>query len=78
LLLIIIIIFCHFFYRANASLNLEKQIKKVDGIVSGFEEKLNKDGPIPDVPNAIQARTQEIQVGGTLPVHPIPYIMNYF
>uniref|UniRef100_A0AAZ3S7X7 Desmoplakin SH3 domain-containing protein n=1 Tax=Oncorhynchus tshawytscha TaxID=74940 RepID=A0AAZ3S7X7_ONCTS len=53
--------FCHFFYRANASLNLEKQIKKVDGIVSGFEEKLNKDGPIPDVPNAIQARTQEIQ-----------------
>ncbi|CDQ64114.1 unnamed protein product [Oncorhynchus mykiss] len=47
--------------KANASLNLEKQIKKVDGIVSGFEEKLNKDGPIPDVPNAIQARTQEIQ-----------------
>uniref|UniRef100_A0A8K9WWJ2 Envoplakin a n=1 Tax=Oncorhynchus mykiss TaxID=8022 RepID=A0A8K9WWJ2_ONCMY len=47
--------------KANASLNLEKQIKKVDGIVSGFEEKLNKDGPIPDVPNAIQDRTQEIQ-----------------
>lgn len=38
----------------------------MDGIVSGFEEKLNKDGPIPDVPNAIQARTQEIQVGGTI------------
>ncbi|CAN9510158.1 unnamed protein product [Ophioblennius macclurei] len=47
--------------KANASLDLENQIKKVDGIVSGFEEKLSEDGPIPDVPNAIQARADDIQ-----------------
>ncbi|XP_044199876.1 envoplakin a [Thunnus albacares] len=47
--------------KANASLNLEDQIKKVDGLVSGFEEKLIQDGPVPDVPNAVQARTEEIQ-----------------
>uniref|UniRef100_A0A4W6F090 Envoplakin a n=1 Tax=Lates calcarifer TaxID=8187 RepID=A0A4W6F090_LATCA len=41
--------------KANASLNLENQIKKVDGLVSGFERKLSEDGPIPDAPNAIQA-----------------------
>ncbi|XP_044046418.1 envoplakin a [Siniperca chuatsi] len=47
--------------KANASLNLEGQIKKVDGLVSGFEKNLSKDGPVPDVPNAIQARTEDIQ-----------------
>uniref|UniRef100_A0A672YTR1 Uncharacterized protein n=1 Tax=Sphaeramia orbicularis TaxID=375764 RepID=A0A672YTR1_9TELE len=47
--------------KANASLNLENQIKKVDGILSGFEKDLSSDGPIPDEPNAIQARAQEIQ-----------------
>uniref|UniRef100_A0A8C4HZ89 Envoplakin a n=1 Tax=Dicentrarchus labrax TaxID=13489 RepID=A0A8C4HZ89_DICLA len=47
--------------KANASLKLESQIKKVDGLVSGFEKKLSEDGPIPDVPNAIQARTEDIQ-----------------
>uniref|UniRef100_A0A3Q2D307 Envoplakin a n=1 Tax=Cyprinodon variegatus TaxID=28743 RepID=A0A3Q2D307_CYPVA len=47
--------------QANASLNLENQIKKVDGLVSGFERNLSVDGPIPDLPNAIQARTQDIQ-----------------
>ncbi|TNN69510.1 Envoplakin [Liparis tanakae] len=47
--------------KANASLNLENQIKKVDGLVSGFEKKLSDDGPIPDVPNAIQARTEDIR-----------------
>uniref|UniRef100_A0A3P8XQV6 Envoplakin a n=1 Tax=Esox lucius TaxID=8010 RepID=A0A3P8XQV6_ESOLU len=46
---------------SNASLNLEKQIKNVDGIVSGFEKKLSEDAPIPDEPNAIQTRTQYIQ-----------------
>uniref|UniRef100_A0A3Q3WRL3 Uncharacterized protein n=1 Tax=Mola mola TaxID=94237 RepID=A0A3Q3WRL3_MOLML len=29
--------------KANASLNLEKQIKNVDGLVSGFEKKLSED-----------------------------------
>ncbi|KAJ8399686.1 hypothetical protein AAFF_G00407910 [Aldrovandia affinis] len=47
--------------KANASLELENQIKKVDGIVSGFEEKLAADTAIPDTPNAIQTRTQELQ-----------------
>ncbi|XP_062284093.1 envoplakin a [Scomber scombrus] len=47
--------------KANASLNLENQIKKVDGLVSGFEEKLSQDGPILDVPNAVQDRAEDIQ-----------------
>ncbi|XP_076585532.1 envoplakin a [Chaetodon auriga] len=47
--------------KANASLNLESQIKKVDGLVSGFEKKLSEDSPVPDVPNAIQAHTVDIQ-----------------
>ncbi|XP_049425847.1 envoplakin a [Epinephelus fuscoguttatus] len=47
--------------KANASLNLERQIKKVDGLVSGFEKNLSDDGPIPDVPNAIQTRADDLQ-----------------
>ncbi|XP_060918795.1 envoplakin a [Labrus mixtus] len=47
--------------KANASLGLENQIKKVDGLVSGFEKKMSDDSPIPDVPNALQARTDDIQ-----------------
>ncbi|KAM7394027.1 hypothetical protein PAMP_020854 [Pampus punctatissimus] len=47
--------------KANASLNLQSQIKKVDGLISGFEKKLSQDGPVLDVPNAIQDRTEDIQ-----------------
>ncbi|KAM4585466.1 envoplakin a [Odontesthes bonariensis] len=47
--------------KANASLNLEKQIKKVDGLVSGFEQNLSEDSQIPDTPTAIQARAEDIQ-----------------
>ncbi|XP_034045227.1 envoplakin a [Thalassophryne amazonica] len=47
--------------KAKASLALESQIKKVDGIVSGFEDRLCEDGPIPDVPNAIPSCIDEIQ-----------------
>ncbi|CAL8333578.1 unnamed protein product [Merluccius merluccius] len=47
--------------KANASLNLENQIRKVDGIVFGFEESLCEDGAIPDTPNILQERTQKIQ-----------------
>ncbi|XP_056136215.1 envoplakin a [Lampris incognitus] len=47
--------------KANASLNLESQIKKVDGIVSVFEKKLSEDGAISDAPNSIQDHAQEIQ-----------------
>lgn len=41
---------------------LEKQIQKVDGIVSGFEEQLAKDGAILDQPNALSSRSQQLQV----------------
>uniref|UniRef100_A0A4W4E6G7 Desmoplakin SH3 domain-containing protein n=1 Tax=Electrophorus electricus TaxID=8005 RepID=A0A4W4E6G7_ELEEL len=47
--------------KANSSLNLENQIKKVDGAVSGFEKQLSKDGAISDAPNAIQNRMQELK-----------------
>ncbi|KAM4604332.1 envoplakin a [Polymixia lowei] len=47
--------------KAKASLNLESQIKKMDGVVSGFEKRLSEDGVISDAPNAIPARTVEIQ-----------------
>ncbi|CAG10776.1 unnamed protein product, partial [Tetraodon nigroviridis] len=47
--------------KANASLNLVNQIKKVDGLVSGFEKNLSEDGPVPDEPNAIKNHIQDIQ-----------------
>ncbi|KAM8771445.1 envoplakin a [Acanthopagrus schlegelii] len=47
--------------KANASLNLENQIKKVDGLVSGFEKKLSEDGPIPEQPNAIKTHADDLQ-----------------
>lgn len=48
--------------RANASLQLVDQMKKVDGLVSGFENSLSEDGPIPDEANAIKNHLQDIQV----------------
>uniref|UniRef100_A0A668AHI8 Envoplakin a n=1 Tax=Myripristis murdjan TaxID=586833 RepID=A0A668AHI8_9TELE len=50
--------------KANASLNLEGQINKVDGIVSGFEDKLSQDNSIPDAPDAIQTRSLRKDVAG--------------
>ncbi|KAM4530655.1 envoplakin-like [Odontesthes bonariensis] len=47
--------------KATASMFLEKQIGKVDGIVSGFEEQLAKDGAILDETNALQSRSQNLQ-----------------
>ncbi|XP_026989403.1 envoplakin a [Tachysurus fulvidraco] len=47
--------------KANASLNLENQIRKVDGIVSGYEKQLSRDGPVLDFPNSLQKRNQEVQ-----------------
>ncbi|XP_029914452.1 envoplakin isoform X2 [Myripristis murdjan] len=47
--------------KATASMFLEKQIKNVEGIVSGFEEQLAKDGAIPDTPKALQTRSQQLQ-----------------
>ncbi|XP_006635532.2 envoplakin a [Lepisosteus oculatus] len=47
--------------KANASMELENQIKKVDGIIAGFESRLAKDTGVPDTPNAIQTHTQDLQ-----------------
>uniref|UniRef100_A0A3Q1ECZ4 Envoplakin-like n=1 Tax=Acanthochromis polyacanthus TaxID=80966 RepID=A0A3Q1ECZ4_9TELE len=50
--------------KSTTSMFLEKQIKNVDGIVSGFEEQLAKDGAVLDQPNALQSRNQKLQVLG--------------
>ncbi|XP_028829057.1 envoplakin a [Denticeps clupeoides] len=47
--------------KARSSLNLENQIKKVDGVLSNFEKQLSKDGTVSDAPKATQIRLQEIQ-----------------
>ncbi|XP_063039899.1 envoplakin [Engraulis encrasicolus] len=47
--------------KANATMFLEGQIKKVDTMLSGFENRLVKTDTIPDEPNAIETRTQEVQ-----------------
>lgn len=56
--------FLSHFIRASASLYLEKQMKNVEGIVSGFENQLAKDGAILSLhqTNAIQSCGQELQV----------------
>lgn len=41
---------------------LEKQMQKVEGVVSGFEEHLAKDGAVLDQPNALLIRNQQLQV----------------
>ncbi|XP_032418372.1 envoplakin-like [Xiphophorus hellerii] len=47
--------------KANASLSLESQIQKVDDLVYGLERNLSEDCQIPDIPNAIQTHTEDIQ-----------------
>ncbi|KAI5108835.1 envoplakin [Silurus meridionalis] len=47
--------------KANASLNLENQIRKVDGIVSGFEKQLSKHGTLVDFPDALPNRIHDLQ-----------------
>ncbi|KAM9482667.1 envoplakin a [Clarias gariepinus] len=47
--------------KANASLNLENQIRKADAMVSGFEKQLSKDGPVLDFPNSLQTRIHDVQ-----------------
>lgn len=41
---------------------LERQMQKVDNVISGFEEELSKDGTILDQPNTLQSRNQQLQV----------------
>lgn len=48
--------------RAAASMFLEKQMRNVDIIVSGFEEELAKDATILDQPNALLSRNKQLQV----------------
>ncbi|TNN58548.1 Envoplakin [Liparis tanakae] len=48
--------------KATASMFLEKQKHNVEGIVSGFEDKLAKDGAILDEPNALPNRHQALQL----------------
>ncbi|KAM9393400.1 envoplakin-like isoform 2-T2 [Pholidichthys leucotaenia] len=50
--------------KATASLSLEKQIQKVEGFVSGYEEELVQDGTILDQPKALQNRNQKLQEMG--------------
>ncbi|XP_016377128.1 envoplakin a [Sinocyclocheilus rhinocerous] len=47
--------------KANASMVLERQLRKMDSTVSGFEKQLSDDGAITDKPSDIQIHTQEIQ-----------------
>ncbi|XP_040918385.1 envoplakin [Toxotes jaculatrix] len=47
--------------KAAASMFLEREIQKVEGMVSGFEDQLAKDGTILDQPNALQSRIQQLQ-----------------
>ncbi|XP_029365431.1 envoplakin [Echeneis naucrates] len=47
--------------KGTASMFLENQMQKVEGIVSGFEEQLAKDGTILNQPKALQYRNQQLQ-----------------
>ncbi|XP_034749774.1 envoplakin [Etheostoma cragini] len=47
--------------KATASMFLEKQKQTVEDIVSGFEEKLAKDGVILDQPKELPSRNQQLQ-----------------
>ncbi|KAM8723770.1 envoplakin-like [Acanthopagrus schlegelii] len=48
--------------KATASMNLEKQIRYMDSIVSGFEEQLAKDGVIIDEQKALEKRNRQLQL----------------
>nr|XP_061829860.1 envoplakin-like [Nerophis lumbriciformis] len=47
--------------KASASMFLERQMQKVEGTVSGFEQQLVKDGAIPDQTNALMNRGRQLQ-----------------
>ncbi|KAK5856784.1 hypothetical protein PBY51_008354 [Eleginops maclovinus] len=48
--------------KATASMFLEKQKLNVEGIVSGFEDKLAKEGAILDQPHTLPSRNQQLQL----------------
>uniref|UniRef100_A0AAV2KKB6 Uncharacterized protein n=1 Tax=Knipowitschia caucasica TaxID=637954 RepID=A0AAV2KKB6_KNICA len=47
--------------KASASLFLERHLQTVDGLVSGFEEQLVKDGVLLDAPSALPNRSLQLQ-----------------
>ncbi|XP_019714056.1 envoplakin-like [Hippocampus comes] len=47
--------------KASASMFLERQMQKVEGVVSGFEQQLAKDGVIPNQKNALLSRSRQLQ-----------------
>ncbi|XP_077357173.1 envoplakin-like [Festucalex cinctus] len=47
--------------KASASMFLERQMQKVEGVVSGFEQQLAKDGVIPNKKNALMNRSRQLQ-----------------
>ncbi|XP_056144262.1 envoplakin-like [Lampris incognitus] len=50
--------------KATAAMFLERQTQKVEGIVSGFEKRLARDGAILNTPTALQTRSQQLQTMG--------------
>lgn len=50
------------FLRATSSMFLEKQIKKVDDVLTAFEDQLAADTGILDEPNAIRNHSKQLQV----------------
>ncbi len=59
---LLLFVFLFLLTRATASMFLEKQMQNVEGIVSGFEEQLAKDGAILDQHNVLPNRNQQLQV----------------
>lgn len=51
-----------FFFRTTAAMFLEKQTKKVDNMVTGFEDKLSVDAVIVDEPNNINSHSKKLKV----------------
>ncbi|XP_068606002.1 envoplakin [Brachionichthys hirsutus] len=47
--------------KAVAAMFLERQMDRVDGMVSGYEQQLAKDGAIIDQPNALTDRNKQLQ-----------------
>ncbi|XP_018612700.1 envoplakin-like [Scleropages formosus] len=47
--------------KANASVYLGNQMEKVDVFVTGLEDQLSKQAPVPDAPSAIQTQILKLQ-----------------
>ncbi|XP_061556541.1 envoplakin [Phycodurus eques] len=47
--------------KAPAAMFLERQMQKVEGVVSGFEQQLAKDGVVPNQTKALMSRSRQLQ-----------------